>query len=87
MQFPRDDQFLSRLPSLTKHITLRGFTCPSCLEDLDDLQLGVDVARRLQLAATAHIPYSTLFVSCSCLLARTTHVAVAVGALTQLHSL
>jgi hypothetical protein len=60
------------LPSLAKRNPSPGLSVISCLEDLEDLQLEVDVVRRLRLAAIAHIypilPY--LFVIAACSLVR-----------------
>jgi hypothetical protein len=47
------------------------------LEDLKDLQLEVDVARRLRLAAIAHVyPILPCFTCYSCLLSRITPVGM-----------
>jgi len=61
------------LPSLAKRITPWGMSVSLKLEDPEDLQLEIDVARRLRLAAIAHIyPVLSYIARYSCLLARTT---------------
>jgi hypothetical protein len=55
----------------------RGISVLSYLGNLEDLQLQVDIARRLRLAAIAHIyPILPFIVRYSCSLPRTTRVGV-----------
>jgi hypothetical protein len=64
--------FLLGLPGLANFIFFKGISISLKLKDLEGLQLEVDVARRLRLAAIVHIysvlPYITRH---SCSLART----------------
>ena len=54
--------FLSELPSLAKPIALRGLPVLSCLEDLADLQLEVDVDEQGEI----ELLFGVLPVVCVC---------------------